>query len=56
MDWIKVDKEIFNYVGMGISEGDTALNGRITYQMMENYCPTVRDKPTATKHDIEHSK
>jgi dihydrofolate reductase len=24
--------------------------------MMENYWPTAGDKPTATKHDIEHSK
>ncbi|MEO6167737.1 MAG: dihydrofolate reductase family protein [Chitinophagales bacterium] len=56
MDWIKVDEEIFDYVGKRISEGDTALYGRVTYQMMENYWPTAADKPTATKHDIEHSK
>ncbi len=56
MDWIKVDEEIFDYVGKRISEGDTALYGRITYQMMENYWPTAGDKPAATKHDIEHSK
>jgi dihydrofolate reductase len=56
MDWVKVDEEIFNYVGKRISEGDTALYGRVTYQMMENYWPTAADKPTATKHDIEHSK
>ncbi len=56
MDWIKVDEEIFDHVGKRISEGDTALYGRVTYQMMENYWPTAADKPTATKHDIEHSK
>jgi dihydrofolate reductase len=56
MDWIKVDEEIFDYVGKRISEGDTALYGRVTYQMMENYWPAAGDKPTATKHDIEHSK
>jgi dihydrofolate reductase len=56
MDWIKVDQEIFDYVGKRISEGDTALYGRITYGMMENYWPTAGDKPTATKHEIEHSK
>src|SRR6185369_4238992 len=56
MDWIKVDQEIFDYVGKRISEGDTALYGRVTYQMMENYWPTAGDKPTATRHDIEHSK
>jgi len=56
MDWIKANEEIFNYVGKRISEGDTALYGRVTYQMMENYWPTAADKPTATQHDIEHSK
>jgi len=56
MDWIKVDEEIFDYVGKRISEGDTAIYGRVTYQMMENYWPKAGDKPTATKHDIEHSK
>jgi dihydrofolate reductase len=56
MDWIKVDEEIFDHVGKRISEGDTALYGRVTYQMMENYWPAAADKPTATRHDIEHSK
>ena len=56
MDWIKVDEEIFDYGHDRIREGDTALYGRVTYQMMENYWPTAADKPTATKHDIEHSK
>lgn len=56
MNWIKVDEEIFNYVEKRISEGDTALYGRTTYQMMENYWPTAGDKPDASKHDIEHSK
>jgi dihydrofolate reductase len=55
MNWINVDQEIFDYVGMRISKGDTSLYGRVTYQMMESYWPTAGDKPTATKHDIEHS-
>lgn len=56
LDWVKVDEEIFNYVGKRISEGNAALYGRVTYEMMENYWPTAGDKPTATEHDIEHSK
>ncbi len=56
MDWINTDEEIFDYVGKRINKGDTSLYGRVTYQMMENYWPTAADKPTATKHDIEHSK
>src|SRR5690606_682612 len=50
------NQDLFDYVGKRISEGDTALYGRVTYQMMESYWPTAGDKPTATKHDIEHSK
>ena len=56
MDWIKVDEEIFDYVGHRISEGDTALYGRVTYQMMEDYWPGAGEKPGASKHDIEHSR
>ena len=55
MDWIKVDQEIFDHVGQQISKGDTALYGRVTYEMMESYWPTAAGKPGATKHDIEHS-
>jgi dihydrofolate reductase len=56
LNWAKVDEEIFDHVGKRISEGDTALYGRVTYQLMESYWPTAADKPTASKHDIEHSK
>lgn len=56
MDWIKVDEEIFDDVAKRINESDTALYGRVTYQMMEGYWPTAADSPTASKHDIEHSK
>ncbi len=56
MDWIKVDEEIFDHVGKRISEGEMALYGRVTYQMMENYWPAAGNKPAATRHDIEHSR
>lgn len=56
MNWIKINEEIFDYVGMRIRECDAALYGRVTYEMMENYWPTAGDKPGATKHEREHSK
>ncbi|MBL0317268.1 MAG: dihydrofolate reductase family protein [Flavobacteriales bacterium] len=56
MNWITIDQEIFDHVGIRIGTGDMAMYGRVTYQMMENYWPTAADKPNATKHDIEHSK
>lgn len=56
LSWVKVNDEIFDYVGKRISKGDTAMYGRITYEMMENYWPTAGNKADATRHDIEHSK
>src|SRR5258708_5342604 len=56
MDWINVGEEIFDYAGDRTDNADTALYGRVTYQMMESYWPTAADQPTATRHDIEHSR
>ena len=55
MDWILVDEEIFDYAGYRTNEADTALYGRVTYEMMEGYWPTAADQPNASKHDREHS-
>jgi dihydrofolate reductase len=56
MNWIKVDEEIFDHVGKRISQTDTALYGRVTYEMMEGYWPTAGDPPDASKHNKDHSK
>ena len=50
-----MDQEIFDYAAQRTNESDTALYGRVTYEMMENYWPTAADKPNASKHDKEHS-
>lgn len=55
MDWIRVDEEIFDYAGQRTSESDTALYGRVTFDLMEGYWPTAADQPNPSKHDIEHS-
>jgi dihydrofolate reductase len=55
MDWIHVDEEIFDYAADRTNQADTALYGRVTYEMMESYWPTAADKPDASKHDKEHS-
>lgn len=55
MNWIHVDEEIFDYVGMMTDKADTALYGRVTYEMMQGYWPTAGDEPDASKHDKEHS-
>lgn len=55
MRWIHVDEEIFDYVGERIAQTNTALYGRVTFEMMEGYWPTAGDQPDASKHDKEHS-
>lgn len=55
MDWIIVDEDMFDYARRQTDKSDTALYGRVTYQMMESYWPTAGDQPNASKHDIEHS-
>jgi len=56
MNWINVDEEIFDYAEQRTQAADTALYGRVTYQMMEGYWPTAADQPSPTRHDIQHSK
>jgi dihydrofolate reductase len=55
MDWINVDDEMFDFVGTMTDQSDTALYGRVTYEMMQSYWPTAGDAPKASKHDKEHS-
>ena len=56
MDWIKLSGEMFDLVGEFTGKADTALYGRVTYEMMDSYWPTAADHPNPTKHDIEHSQ
>lgn len=55
MDWIKVDDEMFEFAGERTNQSDTALYGRVTFDMMDAYWPTAADQPNPSKHDIEHS-
>ncbi|HET6767376.1 MAG TPA: hypothetical protein VFH08_08255 [Chitinophagaceae bacterium] len=49
MNRIKADEEIFDHAGKRVSEGDSVLYGRVTYQMMENFSPLcVLPKASAT--------
>lgn len=56
ISWIQTEEEMFDSAGQRAQEADTALYGRGTYEIMENYWPTAADKPDATKHDIEHAE
>ncbi|MGB4839329.1 MAG: dihydrofolate reductase family protein [Saprospiraceae bacterium] len=56
MDWIRFDEAMFDLVKIMTDHADTALYGRVTYQMMDSYWPGAGDNPGASKHDIEHSQ
>ncbi len=55
MDWIKFDDALFDFVGTMTAHADTALYGRVTYEMMQAYWPKAGEQPNATKHAREHS-
>ena len=56
MDWIRFDSQLVDDVAELTDTADTALFGRVTYEMMAGYWPTAADSPAATKHDIDHAR
>jgi dihydrofolate reductase len=56
MDWINLDEAMFDFVATMTDQADTALYGRVTYEMMQSYWPKAGEQPNASKHDKEHSK
>ncbi|HEV8285081.1 MAG TPA: dihydrofolate reductase family protein [Chitinophagaceae bacterium] len=56
MNWITMDEEIFEDAIDLASTTDTALYGRVTYQMMENYWPTVLINPTSSANELRHAQ
>ena len=55
MNWVNISEEIFDLAGDLTRQADTALYGRVTYDMMEAFWPTAADQPNPTKHIVEHS-
>lgn len=55
MDWILINQDMFDFVHKRVSETNSAMYGRKTWEMMEGYWPDAGKKPNASKHDIEHS-
>lgn len=56
IDWILVGDEMFEFANQQTSRSDTAVYGRGTYKIMQDYWPTAANKPDATNHDIVHSR
>ena len=55
LNWANVDDELFDFVATMTDKADTALYGRVTYEMMQNYWPNAGQQPNASKHEKEHS-
>lgn len=55
LNWVKLGDDMFDFVAEMTAQSDTALYGRVTYEMMQSYWPDAGKKPNASKHDIEHS-
>ncbi len=55
LDWVNIDDKMFDFVATMTDQADTALYGRVTYEIMQAYWPKAGLQPNASKHDIEHS-
>jgi dihydrofolate reductase len=56
MDFIVFNDELADHTYPLIGSADTAVYGRITYQMMEDYWPTAGDAADADSHTKSHSR
>src|SRR5262245_38911235 len=56
LDWISYDQELEKYAEGIVSTVGSPLYGRVTYQLMESYWPSVLKNPAATQHEIAHAR
>lgn len=56
LDFLSYDKELEQYADELVKTVGSPVYGRITYQLMESYWPTVLKKPNANKHTLEHAQ
>jgi dihydrofolate reductase len=56
LEWAIVDEELNPYVDNLFKSVDAALYGRVTYQLMQSYWPTVLTDPEAEPRDLAHAR
>ncbi|MFI5187450.1 MAG: dihydrofolate reductase family protein [Chitinophagales bacterium] len=55
LDGFDASEENLQFVCKLTEDADTALFGRISYELLDNYWPTAKDRPNATKGEIAYS-
>ncbi|MZQ87041.1 dihydrofolate reductase [Paenibacillus sp. 5J-6] len=55
LDWISYDQDLMDAADEIVKTVGSPIYGRVTYQMMENYWPTLLNNPESTQHDIDHA-
>jgi dihydrofolate reductase len=55
IEWIPYDDESIEYSDGVVSTVGSPVYGRVTYEGMKGYWPTVFDNPSSTEHDIKHA-
>ena len=55
MSFIVFNDELADHTYPLINTVDTAVYGRVTYQLMEDYWPTAGDAPDADAHTKSHA-
>lgn len=54
ISWFRPTDQFFEYSSLVIQNSDTAIYGRKTFDMMDQYWPTAAQEPDAGQHEIEH--
>ena len=55
LDWIPYNESFEKYAEKIVSTVGSPVYGRVTYEMMKAYWPTVLDDPSASAHDRGHA-
>jgi dihydrofolate reductase len=55
LEWTIVTDDMYTDVAASLTNVDTALYGRVTYQMMESYWPGVPGDPASTANELHHA-
>ena len=56
LDWISYDSELQQYAEGIVATVGSPVYGRVTYELMAGYWPTVLDNPDASEHSKAHAQ